>query len=63
MRLYMDVGDSAKAVEYAGRVVSFSVKVESPATMQIKEEAAELLDTLAERQGGEMGNCVECSAR
>ena len=33
------------------------------ATMQIKEEAAELLDTLAERQGGEMGNCVECSAR
>ena len=63
MRLYMDVGDSAKAVEYAGRVVSFSVKVESPATMQIKEEAAELLDTLAERQGREMGNCVECSAR
>ena len=42
MKLYQE-DDKTKAAEYARRIITFKEKVISPATKQMKEEAAELL--------------------
>lgn len=46
MKLYETMGDSTRMLDIAKSVTNFKVKVESPATRDMKKEAEEMIMTL-----------------
>ena len=46
MKLYETMKDSTRMLDLAKRITYFKVKVESPATRDIKKEAEEMITTL-----------------
>ena len=46
MKLYETMEDSTKMLDMARRVTDFKVKVETPATRDMKKEAEEMITTL-----------------